>query len=208
MTIESRRLLFLLLTTIILQACVLEERYVINKDMSGTYEMTLNFAALLEGNPESDRKLYESMESAMDSISMGYDTIPGVSNVVPQLTDSTMGVSFAFEDLFEVDKLVEDDKREKNSKIFQRKGKLFVYTPDVDNIVDDLSQGEDVDTEPSSDDGAGKEDDFFTIRSIIVFDGNVKTKKMEHFRREGKNTFIYDSSEQGLDAVPVLEVKY
>lgn len=180
------------------------------KDMSGTYEMRWDFGEMATGGEgtEGDSEFLEGMTHVMDSVQMELNTMSGVSEVEADFDGQTMRFAFAFDDLMTMDRLATSQDEDRSAPVFERNGKRFSFLPDVSGNLALMKDDEESSAPDSGEASEGSGQEFFTIRSIITFEDKVKVKEMAHFKREGDRTFIYDSSEQGLDVQPMLDIKY
>ena len=48
---------------------------------------------------------------------------------------------------------------------------------------------------------------MFQVKTRISFDEDVKVKKMKHFKELEKNSFEYNSVEEGFSVSPILDVR-
>lgn len=201
-------ILLSLLTILLFQACVIEERYHFHEDMSGQYIMTFDYSRFAEEDSSGEMKA--SMDLMLDSIYDEVKFVKGISNAKKESEGYGFTLSYDFDNVATLNQVeAMDAESEKNSEVFKLIGKRLQFRPDLEELKSSLSEDGDTEGDESPEDAEMAESlgKMFIVRTIISFDKDVKVKEMKYFRETEKNSFEYDSEKDGFDVQPVLDVK-
>lgn len=191
--------MFLILIAL-MQSCMIEEHYHFHSDMSGTYSLDFDYSMLAAEDSSGEMK--ESMAFFSDSLYEAVEGYQGLSNIEKQDKDYGFILSYDFESLEVLNKIESEDDPEKGD-MFKKKGNKLSFRPDFSDLKDSASKGEDKDDEEIDE----MMSQMFQVKTRISFDEDVKVKKMKHFKELEKNSFEYNSVEEGFSVSPILDVR-
>lgn len=183
-----------------LQACVVEEHYHFNKDLSGTYSMSMEYEAF--AGMDSTGAFVEGIQQSMDSIVGVYKEVEGISKVQNNVSETEAEVGFSFEDLDAINRV---ESMEDEIDAFKRTKEGLIFRTDMSEAMEAMGGDE---SSVGDDEFMQTMNTMLQIKTIVSFDFDIELLDAQQFTKIGPNTFVYDSKEQGFDGDLYLKVGF
>ena len=159
------------------QSCVLEERYHINKDMSGIYEVS--FSIKSDGEEEDKIDVDDGKVQDFEKMVLKINDVDGVEVVRSNFDDKGFDLSVNFDDIKSINALNDTVSEDKTPGAFSYEDNRLFFSMNLG----EEGQG---DMENS--------DKWLTHRVIITFEDKMRRVRSDGFKKIDKRTLVYDSS--------------
>ena len=197
-----RTILLLILSAILIQSCVVKERYHFNKDLSGSYYFEFDYSAFRE---------FDSTLNMMDGIYDGYgslknelENIEGIHDVLilSDTTSSKIIMTYRFDDLNAINATYFDQETGTYSRFFKKEEKDFSFVIDMSDQLDDY-------TDPTM----SKDELFENIHMLLDysvqlnFDSKFKIIENTHFESVDKRSLLFELDSASLQSPSKLVLR-
>ncbi len=175
----------------LIQSCVLEERYHVNNDLSGIYEVS--FSMKTDGEESEEKDVEEEDKSKFEELIVKINDTDGVDVVSSSLSETGFDISLKFKNLKSINSVNETTADEKTPAIFSLKdNKLFF----IMNLPQDPEKDSKINSEK-----------WLTHRVIVTFEDKMRRVRSDGFKKIDKKTLIYDSSKSNGNSEISFSIK-